>query len=280
MKRVLITGQNGMLGRELTAHLTAKGYEVVGATSSQLNLLQTLEAMTKTVAFWAPDVIVHGAAFTDVDGAERNPELAMAINKDGTRKLAIIAQRLGVPLAMVSTDYVFDGLQQRPYQTTDRPNPINTYGLSKYYGELMVTELLEAYYLIRTSWLYGIHGKNFVKFVLDAAREGREIRVIDDQVGSPTWTGTLADQIERIMTSGQYGTYHAADQGEVSRFEQAQAICKAAGLSTEHIRPVSASVFNLPANRPGYSVLNTGSLSVPRWETALEGYLAQYFAHV
>jgi dTDP-4-dehydrorhamnose reductase len=177
----------------------------------------------------------------------------------------------------ISTDYVFDGLKQDgPYQPADRPNPINTYGLSKYYGELMLSELLEEYYIVRTSWLYGIHKKNFVQWVLESARAGTEIRVAEDWAGTPTWTGNLCVALENLMTSGQFGTHHAADQGVTSRFDQAQAICRTMGLSGGHIRPITLNELDLPANRPPYSPLDCPTLAVPSWETGLQGYLAQY----
>lgn len=275
-RKILVTGARGMLGQELIPYLGILGYDVVGTDSTQLNLLGTQESIRDKVARIRPDIIIHTAAFTNVDGAETNPELALAVNKDGTQKLAMAARELDAIFAYVSTDYVFDGLQNTPYTVDHRPNPINTYGLTKYYGELIVTEYLEAYYIIRTSWLYGIHGKNFVQFVIDSARSGREVSIITDQYGAPTWTGSLCHLIERIVTSGAYGTYHACDKGEVSRYEQAQLICKGAGLSTAHIRPIASKDFAQPANRPRYTVMDCGELPVASWETALQSFLTQY----
>ena len=274
-KRILIVGASGMLGRDLTADLRGKGYEVAALSSSDVNLLHPIDAIERVIARHTPEIIIHAAAFTDVDAAERDPEVAMTINKDGTRKLAVIARDLGAILAYISTDYVFDGNQRTPYTIADKPNPINAYGVSKYYGELMVQEILETAYIIRTSWLYGQHRHNFVQFVLDGARQGRPLRVVNDWTGSPTWTGSLSHQIERIVTSGAYGMYHACDRGAVSKFEQAQAICRASGLSTDHIQPASFREFSFTAQRPAYSALNPGELSVPSWETSLQGYLTQ-----
>ena len=148
--------------------------------------------------------------------------------------------------------------------------------LLSFYGELMVTELMDTYYLIRTSWVYGVHKRNFVQFVLESARQGREIRAAEDMVGSPTWTGSLSTAIENIMTSGTYGTYHASDAGVVSRYEQARMICQVAGLSADHVRSVRASELTLKANRPLFSPLDCGDLAVPSWETAFRMYLEQY----
>ncbi|MGE0201203.1 MAG: dTDP-4-dehydrorhamnose reductase [Candidatus Melainabacteria bacterium] len=275
-QRILVTGAAGMLGRDLCDYLKAKGYTVLAGTRSTLDLLKTQDELDRTLEELQPEIIVHAAALTNVDQAEREPELAMAVNKDGTRKLALAAAKVGATLAYVSTDYVFDGAKGSLYTVDDRPNPINTYGLSKYYGELQVSELLDTYYIMRTSWVYGIHGRNFVDFVIQAAREGREIPVVTDWVGSPTWTGNLCATIEKVFLSGRFGIYHTADEGAVSRFDQAQAICRAAGLSPDHIRPVSGRELSLPARRPDDTALDCSPLAVPSWKTSLQGYLAQY----
>ncbi len=278
-KNIVVTGAQGMLGQELVPYLTAQGYRVTPLSSKQLNLLEDSHAMQHKLTLAEPDVIIHAAAYTNVDGAEREPELAMAVNKDGTRNLVLAAQELGATLMYISTDYVFDGLKtDGPYQPVDRPNPVNTYGLSKYYGELMVSELMEQYYVVRTSWLYGIYKKNFVQWVIESARAGNEIRVATDWLGTPTWTGNLCAAIETLMNSGQFGIHHAADQGVVSRFEQAQVICQSMGLSGDHIRPITLAELDLPANRPYFSALDCPSLSVPSWETGLNAYLTQYKA--
>ena len=275
-KNILVTGAYGMLGRDLVPYLIGKGYHVTGIDRDHLDLLGPEENIISYIGALQPDIIVHGAAYTDVDGAEKNPDLAMAINKDGTRKLVMAAKATDAILVYISTDFVFDGLKHAPYEAVDRPNPINAYGLSKYYGELAVTELMESYYIIRTSWLYGIHNKNFVQFVLDTAKEHRDISIVDDVFGTPTWTGSLCAAIESIMTSGAFGTYHAADSGVISRYQQAVTICRSAGLPSDHIKPVSASEYVTPATRPPYSALDCGDLAIPSWETAFHAYLEQY----
>ena len=265
-----------MLGRDLSEYLKAKGYEVATPSSAGFNLLGNYTELFEQVALFQPDIILHAAAYTQVDKAESAPELAMSINKDGTHTLVQMAKALDCIFVYISTDYVFDGAQNTPYLSSDRPNPISIYGKSKYYGELAVQEHLEMYYIVRTSWLYGQYGHNFVQFVLEAARQGREIPVVQDWIGSPTWTGSLCAMIENIMTSGAFGIYHAADAGSVSRFDQAVQICRNAGLSVDHIRPVLGSTFSAPAKRPSYSVLDPTPLVVPTWETSLQGYLQQY----
>lgn len=265
-----------MLGRDVVSYLSAKGYEVFPSSTDYLDLLATEETITGKLEAVEPEVVIHCAAYTNVDGAEREPDLAMAINKDGTYKLAMAARELGAIFIYVSTDFVFDGLKGEPYTPADRPNAINAYGLSKHYGELMVSEHLESFYIVRTSWLYGIHNRNFVQFVLESARQGNTVRAARDWIGSPTWTGSLAVAIETLMNSGAFGIYHAADAGEVSRYEQALAICQAAGLSTDHVVPIRGEELNLPANRPQYTVLDCPGLAVPNWETSLQAYLEQY----
>lgn len=277
-QRIMVTGASGMFGQELVPYLRAIGYDVEPMTSKNLNLLGTQEDIDRVVSDYHPQIIVHSAAYTNVDKAEEESELAMAINKDGARKLALAARAIGAILVYISTDFVFDGLKGEPYTPKDRANPISMYGLSKYYGELMVSELLDEYYVVRTSWLYGVQKRNFVQFVLESAKQGREVTIATDTYGTPTWTGSLCDAVHRIMTSGQFGVHHAADAGVVSRFDQAQAICKAAGLSSEHIKPCLAKDLALPAARPIYSALDCGDLPIPSWESALNAYLEQYHA--
>jgi dTDP-4-dehydrorhamnose reductase len=274
-KNIVVTGANGMLGKDLVPYLRAKGYEVRASTSAHLSLLETENSIRSKLEALAPEVIVHCAAYTNVDAAEHEPDLAMAVNKDGTQKLALAAQDLGAIFIYISTDYVFDGLKNAPYDPQDRPNPINTYGLSKYYGELMVSELLETYYIVRVSWTYGIHKRNFVQNVLESARSGTPMDAVTDWIGSPTWTGSICANLENIMNSGAYGTYHVADQAVISRYEQARAICKAAGLSSEHIRPIQSEQLSLAANRPKFSALACPGIAVPSWETSLHAYLEQ-----
>lgn len=275
-KNIVVTGANGMLGKDLVPYLRAKGYNVHPSTLEHMSLLETGDSMRQKLEALEPEVVIHCAAYTNVDGAEREPDLAMAVNKDGTQKLALAAQDLGAIFIYISTDFVFDGLKSTPYAPLDRPNPINTYGLSKYYGELLVSELLETYYIVRVSWTYGIHKRNFVQNILESARSGTQIDVVTDWTGSPTWTGSICTGLENIMNSGAYGTYHLADQGVVSRYEQARTICKITGLSSDHIRPISSEQLSLAANRPKFSPLTCPGLAVPSWETALHAYLEQY----
>lgn len=275
-KNIIVTGANGMLGQDLVPYLRAKGYDVRPSTTAHMSLLETSDSIREKLEVLEPEIIIHCAAYTNVDGAEQEPDLAMAVNKDGTQKLALAAHELGAILVYISTDFVFDGLKKEPYDPLDRPNPISTYGLSKYYGELLVSELLETYYIARVSWTYGVHKRNFVQWVLESARNGTPIDVVTDWVGSPTWTGSVCVGLEAMMNSGAYGTYHLADQGIISRYDQALTICRAAGLSGDHIRPVTSDQLPLAATRPKFSALTCPGISVPTWETSLHAYLEQY----
>jgi dTDP-4-dehydrorhamnose reductase len=275
-KKILVTGAYGMLGRDLVPFLQNKGHNVTPTDADHMSLLESTENIREKLEPIQPEIIIHAAAYTNVDGAESDPDLAMAVNKDGTRKIAEVAQQLGAAMVYISTDFVFDGLKREPYEPSDRPNPISTYGLSKYYGELMVSELLDQYYIVRTSWLYGIHNKNFVQWVLDTARSGGTLNAVSDWIGSPTWTGSLCAAIESIFNTGEYGIYHGSNDGEISRYDQAVAICKMAELSPDCVKPVSASNLSLAAARPVYSAMHCPKITLPSWETALQSYLEQY----
>ena len=176
-KRITVVGASGMLGQDLVRHLRGCGYTVATPELSHLNVLHDVDTITQALAADEPEIIIHTAAYTDVDGAERDPELATAINQDGTRKLAVAARDLGAILAYISTDYVFDGTLGRPLTLDDKPNPINHYGQSKLHGELVTRELLDTHYIVRTSWLYGVGRNNFVQWILDTARQGNDITV-------------------------------------------------------------------------------------------------------
>jgi dTDP-4-dehydrorhamnose reductase len=274
-QNILITGAHGLLGHALTQHLKAKGATVIGAGRDTLDVLAPQADLHEHIEAWQPDLLIHAGAFTAVDQAEHEPERAMAVNAEGTRKLAAIAHDLGLVMVYISTDYVFDGTKGSPYTTTDRPNPISVYGQSKFYGELAVQELLDTYYIIRTSWLYG-HGKaNFVPWLLEGCRQGRPMQIVTDQFGSPTWVGSLCPLIEAIASSGTYGIYHGVDAGCVSRWEQAQVIAQAAGVSTASLTPVTTDTLGLAARRPQCSALNPSPLTVANWQTTLQSFLAE-----
>jgi dTDP-4-dehydrorhamnose reductase len=275
IKRVAVTGANGMLGRELCDYLSLKGVDVLRLSREHCDLLATGDAILRAFEGFEPQVIIHAAAMTNVDAAETQPELAMAINKDGTQKLIDVAKAFDCVLAYISTDYVFDGEEQTPYSIHQRPKPINAYGLSKYYGELLVQEQLDMAYIIRTSWLFGRHRRNFVDIVISHLKTGQPMPVVSDQVGSPSWTGSVVAQIEQIIQSGRYGIYHAVSEGMASRLEQARFIARALQLSEGVLTPISRVALNSKTPRPRFTALNPAPLAAPHWQTSLEAYLTQ-----
>jgi dTDP-4-dehydrorhamnose reductase len=205
-----------------------------------------------------PGLVVNCAAYNLVDEAESDREAAFLVNASGVQYLALACQQFDIALCHFSTDYVFDGTGARPYQPDDRPSPVNVYGESKYAGEVFIQSMLERYYIIRTSSLYGKWGSSFVHTVLRLAEEGEILRIVEDQIMSPTWTVNLAQGTAQLISSGRFGLYHLTDRTEkgISWFEFAGEILKITGRTNE-VRPVTSDDFPRPARRPGYSVLDT-----------------------
>src|SRR5574340_33339 len=230
-----------MLGTDLCAALGRGGWQVVAADVEEFDI--TDPAATRAfVRESAPDVIVNCAAYTAVDQAESNRDLAFRVNRDGARNLAEAAAVLRVPLLHLSTDYVFDGAKAGPYTEEDQPNPRSVYGESKLAGELAVQETLAEHYLVRTAWLYGIHGKSFPGTMLRLATEGKPLRVINDQRGCPTYTEHLAEAIVAIVAGPHYGTYHVVNRGVCTWYELAREVFRAAGLAVEVI-PITTAEY-------------------------------------
>ena len=228
-----------------------------------------------------PDVVIHTAAFTAVDDCERNPDLAFRVNGEGTRNVGSACRPAHAAMVYISTDYVFDGQKQSPYAETDHPNPINVYGKSKLQGENYAAELVEHSWIVRTSWLFGPLGKNFVGAILTRARQGESLRVVDDQVGAPTYTVDLAEKLVEIVERGKPGVYHVTGQGYCSWFEFAQEILAQAGMGNTPISPIDTFASGRLAPRPRNSrLVNTHLLEqglglLPPWQSALGRYLAR-----
>ena len=267
--RVLVTGANGMLGQDLCPILEDNGYEVIEASHSVLDV--TLEEnIVKYFEETMPDLVIHCAAYTNVDGAETEYEKAYLINSKGTENIAKASEKFGAVLVYISTDYVFDGQKGAPYNPEDKPNPINNYGLTKLKGEEAVKQFCSKYYIIRTSWLYGHHGKNFVETML-SLKDNNEIKVVDDQIGCPTWTVELAEAIVKIIHR-PYGIYHACSGGETSWYEFAKEIFKLQDLEV-NLLPCKTEDYPRPAKRPKYSAMDNSGL-IKNWKTSLEDYLS------
>ncbi|MDP3066435.1 MAG: dTDP-4-dehydrorhamnose reductase [Methanobacteriaceae archaeon] len=250
--KVLIIGSEGMLGHDLVDVL-GKENQISTTTIDTLDITD-LEKTIKTVKGFNPDVVVHAAAFTDVDGSEDNADLAYQVNVIGTRNVAVACQRSYSALVYIGTDYVFDGTNGRSYYEYDQTNPLGVYGKTKYLGEVAVRDLLDHFYIVRTSWLHGYHGPNFVTTMLRLAQTMDEINVVADQIGSPTYTVDLAQCIARLIKKPAYGIYHVTNSDHCSWYEYAQLIFEIAGVEVK-LNPLTTEEFGSPAPRPHYSVL-------------------------
>jgi dTDP-4-dehydrorhamnose reductase len=266
-----------MLGRDLAAHLGAR-HQVVPADLPEVDITD-LGLVQRTIASAKLDAVIHAAAFTAVDDCEHRPDLAFQVNAEGTRHVAAACLEAALPMLYLSTDYVFDGQKPTPYVEEDLPNPLNVYGQSKLQGERHVKGLLSTAWIVRTSWLFGPWGKNFVRTILQRARHGESLRVVNDQVGAPTYTMDLAEKLEQIVTRGKPGTYHVTNRGYCSWFEFAQEILRQAGLSRVPLFAIPTSASDRPALRPRNSRLAPTRLEseglglLPPWPDALTRYL-------
>jgi len=270
---ILVVGNKGMLGQELMALLgsAARGVDVGEIDITDLVSVQRVLTTLK------PRVVVNAAAYTDVDGCESNTELAMQVNGEGVAHLAMISKEIDAKLVQVSTDYVFDGRKGSPYQEDDAPAPLSVYGESKLAGE-MNTCFNPNHLIVRTQWLYGHAGKNFVETMLKLAAERSELTVVDDQIGSPTWTRDLALAIKALIDKDCRGTYHAANAGFTSWNGFAKEIFRLADLKVG-VAPMTTEQLGRPATRPLYSTLDCAKLSADTgftpqpWQDALKRYL-------
>jgi len=257
--KVLVTGANGQLGYDVVKKLEEENIEYYGATREDFDL--TNEKETKDfVLNYEPNIIVHCAAYTNVDQAEVERELCYQVNVEGTKYVAEAAKVLDAKMLYISTDYVFDGQGEAPFEVTDQPNPINYYGETKYQAEKLIQNILDKYFIVRTSWLFGEHGDNFVKSMLKLGKERDEISVVADQYGSPTYTGDLAKLIVEIIKTDKYGIYHATNEGFCSWYEFAKEIFKVASIDVK-VKSVSSDEFDTKAERPSNSRLSKKRLN-------------------
>lgn len=269
--KVLVTGANGMLGQDLCPILEDAGCFVIETDVENLDITDE-KAVETAVMQVKPDIIIHCAAYTNVNKAEEELEKALLINQTGAENVAKAAQKANSLMIYISTDYVFDGTKKEPYLPADEVNPLNNYGLSKLKGEEAVKKYCEKYYIARTSWLYGHHGKNFVETMLSLA-EKSELKVVDDQVGCPTWTVELSNGILKLI-GGQkpYGTYHVCGSGQTSWYGFAKEIFELSGLDVNLV-PCNSDEYPSPVKRPEYSVMSNDNICRD-WKAALKDYLA------
>lgn len=250
--KILITGSNGMLGHDLI-NVLGKKHDLVPTTSKTLDITdkkQTIEYICDK----KPDIVINSAAYTDVDGCEENQDLAYSVNAQGVRNLALACREIDCALLHISTDYVFDGTATEPIREDGQIGPISVYGKSKLEGEEAIQEILDKYFIVRTAWLYGINGRNFPKTMLELAENHKEIKVVYDEVGSPTYTLDLAEGISQLIETDYYGIYHLTNSGHCSWCEFARYIFEISKKDVDVV-PVTASEFARPAPRPSYSVL-------------------------
>ncbi|MFC4103162.1 dTDP-4-dehydrorhamnose reductase [Paenibacillus xanthanilyticus] len=278
--KALVTGAQGQLGQDLVAALTKLGYEVKGCGRAELDITNYEE--TKAIIYgFRPDVIVHAAAYTKVDQAETDQETAYQVNAYGSRNLAVVAENAGAKLVYVSTDYVFNGQGTEPYDEFQPTMPINVYGRTKLAGEQFAQQFCSKHFIVRTSWVYGPNGANFVKTMLKLADERDTISVVSDQVGCPTFTHDLVDTICNLVETEKYGLYHVSNAGHCSWYEFAQAIFELAGKPVT-VEPVGTDQFPRPAKRPSYSVFDHKALAyngfppMRHWKDALAEFIRNY----
>lgn len=270
-KTILITGANGMLGREAVEIFSSCGYKVIEGTRDNLDITNQsqVDEFFKKNNF---DFVLHAAAYTKVDDAETNRDLAFLINAEGAKNVAIAANKKSIPIVYISTDYVFNGKKNTPYLPSDKTNPINVYGASKLAGEEAVKKENPKHYIIRTSWLYGKYGKNFVDTMITLGKTQKSIKVVNDQFGCPTWSVDLVEAIKNMIEKNMpFGTYHLCGGGVTTWFDLAKKIFEIQKIKIEVI-PVKTSEFPRPAPRPKFSAMDNSS-ALSSWEEGLNKYL-------
>lgn len=277
--KAVVTGGNGQLGAELCLRLRGAGHEAIAFTQEDADFARP-EAVRAAIAGQRADWVFNCAAHTAVDKAESEADLAYAVNRDGAAAVAAAVAGYGGRLIHVSTDFIFDGTQSHPYREDDTPNPLGVYGASKWAGEQAVRAALPDAVILRTAWVHGAHGRNFVKTMLRLAAERDELTVVDDQIGTPSWTGDIADALIALMGADARGVYHFTNEGVASWYDFAVATldeARALGLpvQAQRVRPVPTTAYPTPARRPAYSVLDKQKIRallgrpIPHWRASL-----------
>lgn len=278
--RVLVTGVKGQLGHDVMDELAAKGIEGIGVDVEEMDITDAA-ACEKVITEAKPDAVIHCAAYTAVDAAEDNVELCRKVNAEGTRNIAKVCKSLDIKMMYISTDYVFNGEGQRPWEPDDHREPLNVYGLTKYEGEIAVEQNLDKYFIVRIAWVFGINGKNFIKTMLRLGKERGAVSVVNDQIGSPTYTYDLSKLLVAMIQTDKYGRYHATNEGLCSWYDFACEIFRQAGMDEVKVTSVDSSAFPVKAKRPSNSRLNKEKLTekgferLPAWQDALGRYLKE-----
>lgn len=277
--KVLVTGVKGQLGYDVVKELTGRKIEAVGVDIEEMDITDAA-SVDKVIKEAAPDAVIHCAAYTAVDAAEDNEELCRKVNVDGPRNIAAVCKELDIKMIQISTDYVFSGEGERPWEPEDAAAPQSVYGQTKYEGELAVQELLEKYFIVRIAWVFGINGKNFVKTMLNLAKTRDTLTVVNDQFGSPTYTYDLAKLLVDMVQTEKYGVYHATNEGICSWYDFACAIFREEGVEM-NVLPVSSAEYAAKAKRPSNSRMSKDKLEemgfdrLPDWQDALKRYLRE-----
>lgn len=273
--RIAVTGAAGQLGAELCSQLRRRGHELAAFSHSELDVCD-IGNVFGTLGAFEPEAVAYCAAYTDVDGAERERERCMAVNAEGAENVARLCAAVGAKMLYPSTDFIFSGEGDIPWRVEDKPQPLNVYGESKLKGERAVLSALPRSFIVRTAWIFSAGGRNFVRSILNAARADKPLRVVDDQIGSPTYVPALAALMADMLESERYGVYHAVSSGPyVSRFELAREIINVAGMERE-ITAISSAELGAAARRPLNSRMDTGSLSeagfaqLPDWREGIK----------
>ncbi len=277
--KVLVTGVKGQLGYDVVKELEARGMEAVGVDIDEMDITDAA-SVEKVIGEAAPDAVIHCAAYTAVDAAEDNATLCRKVNAEGPQNIANECKKLDIPMIQISTDYVFDGTGEQPWQPEDKSGPTTVYGQTKYEGELAVQNTLEKYFIVRIAWVFGVNGKNFVKTMLNLGRTRDKLTVVCDQFGSPTYTYDLAKLLVDMIQTDKYGVYHATNEGFCSWYEFACEIFKQAGIEVE-VAPVTSDQYPTKAKRPFNSRMSKDKLEengferLPAWQDALCRYLKE-----
>ena len=275
--KVLVTGSNGQLGYDVVKELQKQNIECCGATRQDFDIVD-FEATENFIKNYMPDAVIHCAAYTAVDKAEDEQGLCYLVNASATENIAEICKKINAKMLYISTDYVFDGTKDDFYEVDDKPNPINVYGKTKLLGEQAVQRILNKYFIVRISWVFGEHGNNFVKTMLRLGKERKEINVVADQYGSPTYTADLAPLLVEMIKTEKYGVYHATNEGVCTWAEFAEEIFKIAGMNVK-VNHITTAEYPTRAIRPMNSRLSKTSLvinnfkTLDNWEIALGKYI-------
>lgn len=275
--RILVTGVKGQLGHDVMNELAKRGHTGIGVDVEEMDITDA-KKVDEVIRASEVEAVIHCAAYTAVDAAEDQVELCRKINAEGTENIAKVCKELDIRMMYISTDYVFDGEGTRPWEPDDERHPLNVYGLTKYEGELAVEKYLDKFFTIRIAWVFGVNGKNFIKTMLKLSETHNELNVVDDQIGSPTYTYDLAVLLVDMIETEKYGRYHATNEGLCSWYEFACEIFRQAGRDVK-VNPVSSDEFPTKAKRPHNSRMDKSKLTengftpLPAWQDALKRYL-------